>query len=168
MVRDSWDLPSHVAGDVIDMEQYRLHRPPKQPIPEVGTTGPVPAPRQGIPSDNWSDDFVVEPEGKALYNQDDLDTLHAAGFEPHSEWSWHRPVGSDEQGAAHVVTFAPGYRHDGRRLTPWIVTSHPSGRSLPASSVRRAIDLADRDAEATRKLPGYQATVYAFPDWTEL
>jgi hypothetical protein len=89
-------------------------------------------------------------------NQDDLDALHGAGFEPHDRGVWHRPAPGDENGAGHYVYYNPG-RKVGDKVKPWHVTKDPEEQG--------------RDFSTLRGMSGALSNLHHFssaiPDWTK-
>lgn len=179
-IADSWELPSHLAGDLIPMRKYR-GRGVTAPTEEAerdadvithpkwrirrGPTSFKPDPVDSAFSD-WSFLSDVEPydpamhgmhEPAEMYSQESLDALEKSGFEPLEIGVWHRPVTTstgENLGASHLIMYSPGHRRptDGTRA-PWHLMTDPETAGVAFSTLRGprgAISAADEDVRQIR------------------
>lgn len=177
LIPDSWELPSYLAGDLINMEPYRRNQPSGPDVPgrdarvfdldytrdKRNNTVPPQTERDwgaGLRSLEEMEPYDPEIHGRGpaeLYSQDSLDALEKSGFSPLEQGFWHRPVMNDagEHVGSHYISYKPGYRGpEGNRL-PWNVTTDPeevgrSHRTLLGQS--GALAFADADAANMMKM----------------
>jgi len=176
VIPDSWELPSYLAGGVYHMEGWRERRGPlpDQPegneaeirkFPQGRRAKPRRKPAQQQPERSWSGslgDVGFPPEHHEpgeLYNQDDLDALKEAGFEPHDRGVWHRRIPGaprDVINAGHYLYYNPG-RVVGDKKKPWHLTKDPEEQGRDFASLRGM----------SGALSNLQHFSSAFPDWTK-
>lgn len=143
-------LPAQPEGNEAEVRKFpqgRKAKPRQRPAAEPGPN-------------NWGTladiGFPPEPHEPAeLMNQDDLDALQGAGFEPHDRGVWHRPTPGDETGAGHYVYYNPG-RKVGDKVKPWhLINDSEEGR----------------DFSTLRGMSGALSNIKHFssaiPDWTK-
>ena len=113
-----------------------------------------------------------------LYNQNDLDTLHAAGFKPHSQPGvWHRYINPDQlldpedvdsyrdgshmdEQPGHFIFYNPGLHNKQGQLVPWALGTRIDEKARPHFRLDDAIQQADAERAAMRSMPPHQARTY--------
>lgn len=177
LIPDSWELPSYLAGDVVNMDNYRDREratvPDKDRAPgqnarifDLDYTRSMKTPPQPLVdlTPDWdagqSHMETYDPskdEPAELYNQSDLDALHDAGFHPTEPGVWHRPVANDKGeslGASHTIIYEPGHRQTSNgRLIPWHVMSDQEGIGTAHPTLHGALTSVNAEAERVRKMP---------------
>lgn len=175
LTTDSWELPSHLAGDLLHMKG----RPGRESVPAEetgkdaqvithpkwrirrGPAAPAPAPVESVLQD-WSEIAPPTEDDLAKYHRGDLvsqghiDRLRAEGFEPDEDGSWHRRVtqaNGEPIAAHHILTYQPGYRRptNGERA-PWILSTDPETVGIAFPSLHGAVSAANADRDQVRRM----------------